>query len=185
MGVDPRFGLKQFILIHVRGVSFVPCSFLNGSRNQHGGVFRENFPWFGFDKLTHWNFQWKSLKGRSKLHACSRARLQSHESNLPHKPDTVSDRSLSYVDWLCFCSCSCRSGSERSIASIRLVIKPTPTSDEPVQRDHTYDSTCMQGSKTWRSISVAQLKAGDQVYVLIQPAARHVGNAIDEHIVEK
>ncbi|MEW5302255.1 MAG: hypothetical protein WDW36_005057 [Sanguina aurantia] len=40
-------------------------------------------------------------------------------------------------------------------------------------------------STSWRSISVAQLTIGDQVYVLMQPPARHVGTVIDEHIVEK
>jgi 3-dehydroquinate synthase class II len=41
------------------------------------------------------------------------------------------------------------------------------------------------GKKEWRTISVAEMVAGDEVYVLVQNAARHTGVSIEETITEK
>lgn len=38
---------------------------------------------------------------------------------------------------------------------------------------------------SWRTLSVSSLRPGDQVFVLLQPPARHTGIAIEEFIVEK
>ncbi len=38
---------------------------------------------------------------------------------------------------------------------------------------------------SWRTLSVSSLQPGDQVFVLLQPPARHTGIAIEEFIVEK
>lgn len=39
--------------------------------------------------------------------------------------------------------------------------------------------------KEWRTISVAEIAPGDEVYVLVQNAARHTGVSIEESITEK
>lgn len=40
-------------------------------------------------------------------------------------------------------------------------------------------------SSAWRAVSVSQLAAGDQLYVLRQAGARHTGVAIEESITER
>jgi 3-dehydroquinate synthase class II len=41
------------------------------------------------------------------------------------------------------------------------------------------------GFKTWKSISVAEMRPGDEVYVSVQAAARHTGIPIEEMILER
>ncbi|GLC61261.1 hypothetical protein PLESTB_001737000 [Pleodorina starrii] len=41
------------------------------------------------------------------------------------------------------------------------------------------------GGAAWRAISVSALQRGDQVYVALQPPARHTGIAVEEFILEK
>lgn len=41
------------------------------------------------------------------------------------------------------------------------------------------------GKKEWRTLSVSEIVPGDEVYVLVQNAARHTGVSIEESITEK
>lgn len=56
---------------------------------------------------------------------------------------------------------------------------------ETVKLVGPYHDTAQNPNQTWKSISMADIELGDEIFVLCQAGARHTGVAIEESIVER
>ena len=55
----------------------------------------------------------------------------------------------------------------------------------PDRNSKNNNSSSNNGRKSWRAISVSELKQGDELYVYVQGGARHTGVSIEESITER